>query len=130
MCGAWGIGTSKGMRKEIVGNALACLWLAMSSYGLFPLGNSVVGLITFCYAVVLLFWAGFRTKQWPIWKWILLVLSSGILGMLTRWLAEYGEVWWQINFTVENMVRHLVALVACSGLSYLIFKRLAEKQSA
>ena len=118
------------MRKEIVGNVMACLWLAMSSYGSFPLGTSVVGLITFCFAVVLLFWAGFRTKQWPIWKWILLVVGSGILGMLTRWLAEYGEAWWQKNFTVEDMARHLVALVTCGGLSYLIFKCLTEKQNA
>ena len=109
---------------------MACLWLAMSSYGSFPLGTSVVGLITFCFAVVLLFWAGFRTKQWPIWKWILLVVGSGILGMLTRWLVEYGEAWWQKNFTVENMARHLVALVTCSGLSHLIFKCLIEKQNA
>ena len=107
---------------------MACLWLAMISYGLFPLGTSVVGLVMFCVAVVLLLWAWFRTKQWPVWKMILLVVGGGVLGMLTRWLVEYGEAWWQENFTVENMVRHLVALVVCGGLSYLIFKRLMEKQ--
>ena len=128
MCGAWVIGTSKGMKKEKIGNAMACLWLAMISYGLFPLGTSVVGLVMFCVAVVLLLWAWFRTKQWPVWKMILLVVGGGVLGMLTRWLVEYGEAWWQENFTVENMVRHLVALVVCGGLSYLIFKRLMEKQ--
>ena len=70
----------------------------------------------------------FRTQQWPVWKEILLIVGSGILGMLARWLLEYGEVWWQENFTAENTVRHVVALAVCGGVLSFLLRHLTEKK--
>ena len=116
------------MKKKIIGNMLVCLWLAMSSYALFPLGTSIAGLAIFCFAVLVMLGGWFRTQQWPVWKEILLIVGSGILGMLARWLLEYGEVWWQENFTAENTVRHVVALAVCGGVLSFLLRHLNEKK--
>lgn len=70
----------------------------------------------------------FRTQQWPVWKEILLIVGSGILGMLARWLLEYGEVWWQENFTAENTVRHVVALAVCGVVLSFLLRHLTGKK--
>ena len=94
------------MKREKLGIAMACLWLAMLSYGSFPLELSAAGLAIPCVAVALLLLAGFHMERWPVWKAALLsCLGSGI-GMLVRYFAEYGEAWWNANFTAENAVRH------------------------
>ena len=82
------------MKREKLGIAMACLWLAMLSYGSFPLELSAAGLAIPCVAVALLLLAGFHMERWPVWKAALLsCLGSGI-GMLVRYFAEYGEAWW------------------------------------
>lgn len=116
------------MKEKIIGNMLVCLWPAMSSYALFPLGTSIAGLAIFCFAVLVMLGGWFRTQQWPVWKEILLIVGSGILGMLARWLLEYGEVWWQENFTAENTVRHVVALAVCGGVLSFLLRHLTEKK--
>ena len=94
------------MKREKLGIAMACLWLAMLSYGSFPLELSAAGLAIPCVAFALLLLAGFHMERWPVWKAALLsCLGSGI-GMLVRYFAEYGEAWWNANFTAENAVRH------------------------
>lgn len=116
------------MKEKIIGNMLVCLWLAMSSYALFPLETSIAGLAIFCFAVLVMLGGWFRTQQWPVWKEILLIVGSGILGMLARWLLEYGEVWWQENFTAENTVRHVVALAVCGGVLSFLLRHLTKKK--
>ena len=94
------------MKREKLGIAMACLWLAMLSYGSFPLELSAAGLAIPCVAFALLLLAGFHMERWPVWKAALLsCLGSGI-GMLVRYFAEYSEAWWNANFTAENAFRH------------------------
>ena len=76
------------MKREKLGIAMACLWLAMLSYGSFPLELSAAGLAIPCVAVALLLLAGFHMERWPVWKAALLsCLGSGI-GML--WMMVCG----------------------------------------
>ena len=109
---------------------MACLWLAMISYGTFPLGSSAAGVAEFCLAVVLLMRAGLHMECWSIWKAAGLVCSGSALGMLTRYFAEYDEAWWNLNFTVENVARHLGLTAVCGILICLIFRYLTRKSNA
>lgn len=117
------------MRKWI-GKSMACLWLAMISYGTFPLGSSAAGAAAFCLAVVLLMRAGLHMECWSIWKAAGLVCSGSALGMLTRYFAEYDEAWWNLNFTVENAARHLGLTAVCGILICLLFRYLTRKSNA
>ena len=113
------------MKREKLGIAMACLWLAMLSYGSFPLELSAAGLAIPCVAFALLLLAGFHMERWPVWKAALLsCLGSGI-GMLVRYFAEYGEAWWNANFTAENAVRHLLWMTVCGIAICQIFRYLA-----
>ena len=83
------------MKREKLGIAMACLWLAMLSYGSFPLELSAAGLAIPCVA----------------------------------YFAEYGEAWWNANFTAENAVRHLLWMTVCGIAICQIFRYLAAKES-
>ncbi len=116
------------MKREKLGIAMACLWLAMLSYGSFPLELSAAGLAIPCVAFALLLLAGFHMERWPVWKAALLsCLGSGI-GMLVRYFAEYGEAWWNANFTAENAVRHLLWMTVCGIAICQIFRYLAARE--
>ena len=117
------------MKREKLGIAMACLWLAMLSYGSFPLELSAAGLAIPCVAFALLLLAGFHMERWPVWKGALLsCLGSGI-GMLVRYFAEYSEAWWNANFTAENAVRHLLWMTVCGIAICQIFRYLAAIES-
>ena len=64
----------------------------------------------------------------------ILLRSAGYAGRLVpyaavaSWLLEYGEVWWQENFTAENTVRHVVALAVCGGVLSFLLRHLTEKK--
>ena len=49
--------------------------------------------------------------------------------MLVRYFAEYGEAWWNANFTAENAVRHLLWMTVCGIAICQIFRYLAARES-
>lgn len=115
------------MMKEWTGKIMACLWLAMISYGVFPLGTSAAGIAAFCLAIVILLRAGLHMERWPMWKSALLICLGGALGMLTRYIAEYGEAWWKVNFTAENAARHLLSVTLCGICVCWLFEKSLQK---
>lgn len=55
------------------------------------------------------------------------VLAAAGLGLLGRYLLEYGEVSNSRNFTAENVLWFLAAVPLCMTLAYhVLVKRLAE----
>ena len=103
--------------KEWTGKILAYLWLAMISYGTFPLGTSLASVAEFFFGVLVLLLMGFRKACWPMWKSLLLVLCACVLGVLVRYLVEYGEAWWGLHFTAKSVARHLSVAIVCGAMA-------------
>ena len=75
------------MKREKLGIAMACLWLAMLSYGSFPLELSAAGLAIPCVAFALLLLAGFHMERSPVWKAALLRCLGHLLWMTVCGIA-------------------------------------------
>ena len=114
------------------GKAGNCHGLSVDSHALLPLlsagtvcrraGDSLHGL---CASPV----GRFHMERWPVWKAALLICFGSGIGMLVRYFAEYGEAWWNANFTAENAVRHLLWMTVCGIAICQIFRYLAVKES-
>lgn len=59
------------------------------------------------------------------------VLSAAMLGLLGRYLLEYGEVSNSRNFTAENVLLFLTVVPLCMTLAYhILVKRLLSQANA
>ena len=58
----------------------------------------------------------YESKNWR--KASLIVLIMTILGLLCRYLLEFGEVSNIYNFTLPNVLLHLIAAVCISGFAF------------
>ena len=61
-------------------------------------------------------------KNWEPHKVVIINLGIILLGMLCRYLLEFGEVSNIYNFTVPNILLHVAATFTISMISYLIKK--------
>lgn len=70
-----------------------------------------------------------EAEFWPEGTWrqvLLLNLVLALLGMLARYLLEYGEVSNTYNFTFRNMLLHIVMMVLWSSVFWKC--RIREKR--
>lgn len=58
-------------------------------------------------------------KNWKVYQIALLNLGLILLGMLLRYLLEFGEVSNTYNFTGPNIALHIAAAFTISMVSYL-----------
>jgi len=61
-------------------------------------------------------------KNWKIYHIVITNLGIILLGMLCRYLLEFGEVSNTYNFTLPNILLHITATFVISILSYLLAK--------
>ena len=61
-------------------------------------------------------------KSWELQKVVMINLGIILLGMLCRYLLEFGEVSNTYNFTVPNILLHVVATFTISMISYMVKK--------
>ena len=52
---------------------------------------------------------------------ILFNLIAAIVGMVSRFLLEFGEVSNTYNFTIPNIILHIVVAVVLSSVTWLVF---------
>ena len=57
---------------------------------------------------------------------ILFNLIAAIVGMVSRFLLEFGEVSNAYNFTIPNIILHIVVAVALSSATWLFFKKATD----
>ena len=61
------------------------------------------------------------------WLWIFFLnLGITILGMIARYFLEYGEVSNTYNFTLKNIVIHIVIMMVLSMIFWMQIKWKAE----
>ena len=54
---------------------------------------------------------------------ILFNLIAAIVGMVSRFLLEFGEVSNTYNFTIPNIILHIVVAVVLSSVTWLVLKK-------
>ena len=93
--------------KKWYADGVAIPYLAIFAYCSFPLGWRTF--VYFGFGIVILL-RRIGLNQWNMKKaW----LFSGVgtaLGVLVRYLAEYGGNGWNQNFTAEHVVQYLIAV--------------------
>ena len=62
-------------------------------------------------------------KSWGIKHAVVINLGVILLGMLCRYILEFGEVSNTYNFTIPNILLHISATFIISMLSYLLYKK-------
>ena len=101
------------LRGWVYGMCLA--YVGLFSYCMFPGGWE--SLWVFAMTAFLLR-PGLKLDRWPIWKAELFCLSGVSLGVLVRWLVEYGEASWKRNFTPGNILIYLIFAPAYMALMF------------
>ena len=91
------------IRGWVYGMCLA--YVGLFSYCMFPGGWESLWVFAM---TALLLRSGLKLDQWPLWKAELFCLSGVSLGVLVRWLVEYGEASWKRNFTPGNILLYLI----------------------
>lgn len=84
---------------------------------LYPLDYSKAYLLIASYGIISLAFAGVYGGGKKRFVY-LTVLALTTLGLVCRWLLEYGEVSNTYNFTVSNIVLYLALIPACTVLAY------------
>ena len=62
-------------------------------------------------------------KNWRLWQVAFLNLGLILIGMLFRFLLEFGEVSNTYNFTAPNIALHIFATFTISMISYLMSRK-------
>lgn len=62
-------------------------------------------------------------KSWGIKHAAAINLGVILLGMLCRYILEFGEVSNTYNFTIPNILLHISATFIISMLSYLLYRK-------
>jgi len=104
----------------------------------FPVGNLTlgggitIGIINFAAAIGIGKCVGdIEAAMLPkaTWIWILFLnFVITIMGMVARYFLEYGEVSNTYNFTLKNIVVHVVIMLLLSMTFWMQAKRKAEKE--
>lgn len=99
----------------------------------FPVGNikisggMTIGYINIFTAIVLCKCLGeIEAAMFPKASWVLILLLNlgiTIMGMVARYFLEYGEVSNNYNFTLQNMLVHLVIMLLLSTMFWMQTKR-------
>ena len=110
---------------------IVCLECCIFPVGNLSLGGGVtVGLINLATAIGISKCIGeIETHIFQKASWLLIfVLNLGItiLGMIARYFLEYGEASNTYNFTLKNIVMHIVIMMLLSMTFWMQTKRKAE----
>lgn len=118
--------------KKLVG-ILGLLFIVCLECCVFPVGNLMrggsitIGLINLVTAVGIGKCIGeIETVMFPNAKWLsILFLNFGvtILGMVARYLLECGEVSNTYNFTLKNILVHIVIMMLLSMMFWMHTKK-------
>lgn len=107
---------------------IVCVECCVFPVGNLPLGGDMtIGLINLATAIGISKCIGeIEALMFPKATWLLvLFLNFGItiLGMIARYFLEYGEVSNTYNFTLKNIVIHIVIMMLLSMAFWMQAKR-------
>ena len=122
--------------KKLVG-IVGLIFIVCLECCVFPVGNltrggsMTIGIINMITAIGIGKCIGeIETAMLPKAKWFLILfLNCGvtILGMVARYLLEYGEVSNTYNFTIKNIVVHIVIMMLLSMIFWIQAKKQPEE---
>ena len=110
---------------------IVCLECCVFPVGNFSLGGNItVGLLNIVTAIGISKCIGdIEAFSFPkvTWLWIFFLnLGITILGMIARYFLEYGEVSNTYNFTLKNIVIHIVIMLGLNMMFWMQAKRKVE----
>lgn len=121
--------------KKLVG-IMGLLFIVGLECCVFPVGNltlgggMTIGIINFVAAIGIGKCVGeIEAAMFPKATWVLMLLLNfaiTIMGMIARYLLEYGEVSNTYNFTLKNIVFHIVIMLLLSMTFWMQTKRKSE----
>ena len=114
---------------KVIAGLIGFIFIIVLECFVFPVCNLshsvkvMIGFINFFTALGICKCAGeIEFLMFPNWKWwmiLLLNLGVTVLGMLARYLLEYGEVSNIYNFTIRNILFHVLVMVLWSSVFWL-----------
>ena len=114
---------------------LGLIFIVCMECCVFPVGSLLLGgnwisiFINFYSAIIISKCIGeIEAILFPKATWLLILLLNfgiTIMGMLARYLLEYGEVSNTYNFTPKNMVVHIVIMLLLNMMFWMQTKRKA-----
>lgn len=121
--------------KKIV-CTLGLLFIICLECCVFPVGNltlgggMTIGIINFAAAIGIGKCVGeIEAAMFPKAKWTLILLLNfviTIMGMVARYFLEYGEVSNTYNFTIKNIIVHIVIMLLLGMTFWMQTSRKAE----
>ena len=110
---------------------IVCLECCVFPVGRVPLGGDRISVFINIYSAIIICKciSEIEVAIFPnaTWLWILFLnLGITIMGMVARYLLEYGEVSNTYNFTPKNIVVHIVIMLLLSMMFWMQTKRKAE----
>ena len=121
--------------KKVV-YTLGLLFVIFLECCVFPVGSITrtewftIGIVNFIAAVGICKCVGeIEASLFPKATWIMIgLLNIGItvMGMVARYFLEYGEVSNTYNFTLKNIVIHMIIMLLLSTLFWMQSKRSTE----
>lgn len=107
---------------------IVCLECCVFPVGRVPLGGDRISVFINIYTAIVISKcvSEIEVAIFPKKTWLLILLLNfgiTIMGMLTRYLLEYGEVSNTYNFTPKNIVVHIVIMLLLSMMFWMQAKR-------
>ena len=110
---------------------IVCLECCVFPVGYFAYGRNItIGLINLAAAIGIGKCVGeIEAMMFPKVTWLMVLLVNfgvTIMGMVARYFLEYGEVSNTYNFTVRNILVHVVIMMLLSMMFWTQTKRKSE----